>query len=176
MRKIFADAQSFGLVNGDNVTITLLNKIGQKLTTTYENKLISFDENIQVTDNKFEVELYENDKIFPDSFYEISIKNINFRFKINSHKKNIPHELTSLLQLGSNDGIAYYENDKLVFEEEFIKKLELKFTNQEPYFTANQERVYNFLVFYADYICIKNLTIDLEDNLDKFLGEIKWQK
>ena len=57
MRKIFADAQSFVLVNGDNVTITLLNKIGQKLTTTYENKLISFDEKIQVADNKFDFAL-----------------------------------------------------------------------------------------------------------------------
>ena len=63
MRKIFANASAFGLADGETVTITLLNKIGQKLTTTYENKLISFDENIQVTDNKFEVELYENDKI-----------------------------------------------------------------------------------------------------------------
>ena len=46
MRKIFADAESFGLVDGDTLTLTLSNKIGEELITTYENKLISFKKNI----------------------------------------------------------------------------------------------------------------------------------
>ena len=176
MRKIFADAESFGLVDGDTVTLTLSNKIGEELITTYENKLISFKKNIVIENNKLEVELYENDKTFPSSLYTMNIKGINFRFKINSSKENKPHELTSLLQLGSNDEVAYIENEKLIFEENFIRKMELKFSDKEPHFTDNQNRVFEYFIFYANYIYGKNLAIDTEEALDKFLGEIKWQK
>lgn len=176
MRKIFADAELFGLADGDTVTLTLLNKIGQELTTTYENKLISFKKNIAIENNKLEVELYENDKTFPLSLYLLNIKGINFRFKINSSKENKPHELTSLLQLGSNDEVAYFENEKLIFEDAFVKKMELKFSNKEPYFTDNQNRVFEYFIFYANYIYGQDTTIDVEEALDKFLGEIIWQK
>lgn len=172
MRKIFADANAFGLVDGDKITITLLNKIGQELTTTYKDKLISLKKEIQISSNKIEAELYENDLINENSFYEINIKNVKFRFKINSSKDNLPHELTSLLQLGTNDGIAYFHSGKLVFEDDFIKKIELKLTNQEPYFTENQERVFNFFVYYADFVFCKNFTIDLEEKLDQYLGSV----
>lgn len=171
MRKIFADTNAFGLNNGDKVSIILLNKIGQELTTTYDNKLISFNETIEIIDNKLEVELYENDKFFVSSYYELTIKGVKFRFQLNS-KNDSAHELVSLLQLGSNDGIAYIENDKLIFEDEFVKKIELKLTNQEPYFTENQERVFNFFIFYADYIHETDKTIDLEKDLDKYLGSM----
>ena len=151
MRKIFADSLAFGLNNGDTVNITLFNKIGQELTTTYQNKLINFNKEITIENNKLEVELYENDKILVSSYYELLINKIKFRFQLNSNENNLPHELTSLIQLGSNDGISYFDNEKLIFEDEFIKKIELKLTNQEPYFSENQERVYDFFIFYANY-------------------------
>lgn len=170
MRKIFTEASLFGLTNGEKVTITLINKIGHELTTTYQNKLINFKNDIEIVNNKLEVELYENDKTYPSSLYELNIKGLKFRFKIDSNNLNTPHELTSLLQLGSNDGIAYIHNDELIFEDDFIKKIELKLTNQEPYFTENQERVFNFFVYYADFVFGKNFTIDLEEKLDQYLG------
>lgn len=172
MRKIFANASAFGLADGETVTITLLNKVGQELTTTYQNKLISFKENITISNEKLEVELYENDKLPITSFYELLAKGVKFRFQLNSSEDNLIHELTSLLQLGSNDGIAYLHNDELVFEDDFIKKFELKLTNQEPYFSENQERVFNFFVFYADYFHGSERTIDLEKYLDQYLGGI----
>lgn len=172
MRKIFADASAFGLTDGETVTITLLNKVGQELTTTYQNKLISFKENITISNEKLEVELYENDKLPITSFYELLVKGVKFRFQLNSSEDNLIHELTSLLQLGSNDGIAYLHNDELVFEDDFIKKFELKLTNQEPYFSENQERVFNFFVFYADYVHKIKGTIDLSKSLDKHLSKI----
>lgn len=76
------------------------------------------------------------------------------------------------MQLGSNDGIAHLHNDELVFEDDFIKKIELKLTNQEPYFTENQERAFNFLIFYADNVYGKNLTIDIIKKIDIHLGGI----
>ena len=166
MRKIFANASAFGLADGETVTITLLNKVGQELTTTYQNKLISFKENITISNNKLEVELYENDKLPIISFYELLVKGVKFRFQLNSSEDNLIHELISLIQLGSNDGIAYIHNDELVFENDFIKKIELRLTNQESYFTENQERVFNFFVFYADYVHGTERTIDLEKSLD----------
>lgn len=172
MRKIFVDTIAFGLANGDTVTITLLNKVGQELTTTYQNKLISFKQEIIISDNNFEVELYENDLLPVVSFYELLVKNIKFRFQLNSSEDNLIHELTSLLQLGSNDGIAYIYNDELVFEDSFIKKIKLKLTNQEPYFSENQERVFNFFVFYADYVYGTEKTIDLSKSLDNHLSKI----
>jgi hypothetical protein len=54
LRKIFADAESFGLVDGDTVTLILSNKIGEELITTYENKLISFKKNIVIENNKLD--------------------------------------------------------------------------------------------------------------------------
>lgn len=172
MRKIFADANAFGLNNGESVTITLLNKIGQDLTTTYQNKLITFKGVIEIIDNKLEVELFENDKLQVMSYYELNAKGIKFRFQLNSSKDNLTHELISLIQLGSNDGIAYIHNDELVFEDDFIKKIDLRLANQEPYFTENQERVFNFFVFYADYVHGTERTIDLEKSLDIKLSEI----
>lgn len=172
MRKIFTDANAFGLSNGDIITITLLNKVGQELTTTYKNQLISYKKSIEIINNKLEVELYENDILPNDSYYEIVIKDIKFKFKICSNNQNTPHELTSLLQLGSNDEVAYISNGNLVFENDFIEKIELKFTNKEPYFTENQERVFNFLIFYADYVHDKETTIDIEKLLDQQLGNI----
>lgn len=169
MRKIFAEANQLNLQDGDTVTIKLLNKIGQELTITHKNQIISFNKIITIKNNTLEIELYENDLIYIDSFYEINIKGINFRFKINSGCCS--HELTSLLQLGSNDGVAYIYNDKLVFEKDFINKIDLKLSNKEPYFSKNQERVYSFLIFYADFVKTKNnLTIDLISYLDKHLG------
>lgn len=170
MRKIFTEASLFGLTNGEKVTITLINKIGHELTTTYQNKLINFKKDIEIVNNKLEVELYENDKTYPSSLYELNIKGLKFRFKIDSNNLNTPHELTSLLQLGSNDGISYIENEKVIFENDFINKMELKLSGKEPYFTNNQERVFEFFIFYADYVYGKPLTIDLEESLDKFLG------
>ena len=172
MRKIFADVSAFGLNNGDTVTITLFNKIGQELTTTYQNRLITFKETIEITNNKLEIELFENDKLPITSYYELNVKGVKFRFQLNSSEDNLIHELTSLLQLGSNDGIAYLHNDELVFEDDFIKKFELKLTNQEPYFSENQERVFNFFVFYADYVHKIKGTIDLSKSLDKHLSKI----
>ena len=43
----------------------------------------------------------------------------------------------------------------------------LKLTNQEPYCTENQERVYDFFIFYADYFHGSERTIDLEKYLDQ---------
>ncbi len=172
MRKIFADSLAFGLNNGDTVNITLFNKIGQELTTTYQNKLINFNKEITIENNKLEVELYENDKILVSSYYELLINKIKFRFQLNSNENNLSHELTSLIQLGSNDGISYFDNEKLIFEDEFIKKIELKLTNQEPYFSENQERVYDFFIFYANYFHGSGKTIDLEKYLDQYLGGI----
>lgn len=172
MRKIIADAKAFGLSNDQTVNIKLLDRIGQPLSTTYKNQLISFNKTITITDGILEVELYENDLIPVNSFYEIEITGVKFRFQLNQDTDNLAHDLTSLLQLGSNDGVAYLNNDKLVFEDDFIKKVELKLTNQEPYFTENQERVFNFFVFYADYVYGTERTIDLEKELDEYLGSL----
>ena len=172
MRKIFADASAFGLNNGDTVTITLFYKIGQERTTTYQNRLITFKETIEITNNKLEIELFENDKLPITSYYELNVKGVKFRFQLNFSEDNLTHELISLIQLGSNDGIAYIYNDELVFENDFIKKIELRLTNQEPYFTENQERVFNFFVFYADYVHGTERTIDLEKSLDIQLSKI----
>jgi hypothetical protein len=54
VRKIFTDANAFGLSNGDIITITLLNKVGQELTTTYKNQLISYKKSIEIINNKLE--------------------------------------------------------------------------------------------------------------------------
>lgn len=169
MRNIFINANTFGLSNGNNITITLLNKIGQELTTTYKGQLINFNKTLEIVDDKLEVELYENNLLPNDSYYEIVIKNIKFKFIINSDIENKSHELTSLLQLGSNDEVAYIHNDKLIFEIDFIKKIDIKLSGLEPYFTENQERVFNFFCFYADYIINSNLTIDISKKIDELL-------
>lgn len=172
MRKITTDAINFNLSNDDIVNIKLLDKSGNELTTTYEKRLINFNKDVNIQNNKLEVELFENDKLNIFSYYEITIKGIKFRFSLNSSKDNLAHELTSLLQLGSNDGIACIVNDELILEDDFIKKIELKFINQEPYFTENQERVFNFLIFYADNVHGKDLTIDIIKKIDNHIGGI----
>jgi len=172
MRKVIASIFDLGANINNSITIKLVDIAGNDVKTIYENKLVSFSKEFVITNEIFEVELYENDKIKDYTRYVLSINGVNFRFRVPSLKENIPHELSSLIQLSGNDSVCTIVNDEIVFEKDFIDKIELEFTNKEPYFTENQKKIYNLYVFYSSFYQSSLMTLDVSKALDKHLSKI----
>gem|GEM_PF-2099529 len=172
MRKVIIKLSDFEIEKGEKVSIRLLNTLGDELRATYKGQLISLSKELELKDDLLSLELYENDLIKQNSFYELCIKDIKFRFRIFSHKDNTPHEITSLISLGGIDTICTIYNDDYMFEDDFIKKFELKLLRKEAYFTSNQKRLFDFFVLFADVVKNKGQTIDICESLDNYLGSL----
>jgi len=172
MRKVIIKLSDFELKKGEKVSIKLLDTLGFELRANYKGQIVSLNKELETKDDALELELYENDSIKQNSFYELCIKDIKFRFRINSHKDNTPHEITSLISLGGIDTICFIYNDDYMFEDDFIKKFELKLLKKEAYFTDNQKRLFDFYVLFADVVKNKAQTIDICEKLDNYLGSL----
>jgi CO dehydrogenase/acetyl-CoA synthase beta subunit len=172
LRKVIASILDLGINVGETIDIKLVDIIGNDIRTIYENKLVSFSKTITISNEIFEIELYENDKIKDYTRYVLSVGGINFRFRVPTLKENTPHELCSLIQLAGNDSVCTIINDEIVFEKDFLDKLELEFTNKEPYFTENQRKIYNLYIFYSSFYQDLTLTSDMSKALDLTLSKI----
>jgi len=173
LRKVIIKLSDFELEKSDRITIKLLNILGKELRANYKGQMVSLKAELEAKDDLLELELYENDLIKQNSFYELCIKDIKFRFRISSCEDNTPHEITSLISLGGgNDTICFIYNDDYMFEDDFIKKFELKLLRKEAYFTQNQKRVFDFYVLFADVVKNKGQTIDICEKLDNYLGSL----
>jgi len=162
----------FELQKSEKISIKLLDVLGKELLANYKGQIISLNKELEAKNDLLEFELYENDLIKQNSFYELGIKGIKFRFRISSHKDNTPHEITSLISLGGIDTICFIYNDDYMFEDDFIKKFELKLLKKEAYFTDNQKRLFDFYVFFANEVKNKGQTIDICESLDNYLGSL----
>lgn len=172
MRKVIASIFDLGININDSITIKLVDITGNDVKTIYDNKLVSFSKDFTITNEIFYVDLYENDKIKDYTRYVLSTNGVNFRFRVPSSRENLPHELSSLIQLAGNDSVCTIVNDEIVFEKDFIDKIELEFTNKEPYFTENQKKIYNLYVFYSSFYQSSSMTSDMSKKLDLALSEI----
>lgn len=173
MRKVITSSiYDLGIGLSETIKIKLVDIAGNDIRTIYDNKLISFSKDITIESELFEIELYENDKIKDFTRYVLSAGGVNFRFRVPSLKENIPHELSSLIQLAGNDSVCTILNDEAIFEEEFLEKIELEFTNKEPYFTQNQRKIYDLYVFYSSFYTEALITLDIAKALDKKLSTI----
>lgn len=172
MRKLKINIRQIGLNLNDEINIQLLNRVGELAFVSYKNSFVSFNETYIVNNDILEIDLYENDLIKEDTYYQIKIKSNIFTFRVKSSETNLSCEFSSLVKLGGLDSLGFIENEELIFEDDFIKRLEVEFLNkEEENFTANQERVFELYVYYADFVLDKDsATIDICRKLDNYLG------
>lgn len=169
MRKIYVDMENIGLSNGDVVTIELLNSVGLACTTE---SFFSLNAQYTISDSVLEVELLENDKIKTDTHYKITLPNescFTFVLPSSSEDDNPPHELTSLIKMGCFQNIV--KDD--VLNTEFVEKLNLYFTGENPHFTHSEQSLVDMYIFYADKVFEDGLsTIDITELMDEHMARI----
>lgn len=170
MRSVQTNIKNLGLKTGDKVQLKLLDLIGRPTSHLQDGAIISYDEDIALSSEIFSLELWENENSKSKTYYQLTIKGINYNFTV--PKGEGIHDLMALFQLGSNDEVSYVLRDVTYFEEDFIEKIQRYFNQKEPNFTKNQQRAFNQFIYYADFVHGTDLKIDLMEKLDMFLGGI----
>jgi len=166
MRKVVLNIAKLGLVIGDVISIQLINSIGNITMSPmgYFNKSFTLSEQI------FEVDLLENEAIPTLSSYKITLPNtLSFTFYV-PPPYSTPHDLVSLLTIGCINGIINKETKTL--DEDFVKKINLYFTGENPHFSAVQKDVMKLYEYYANEVIDTTYTIDVLQMMDTYLSTL----
>jgi len=166
MRKISLSISELGLSIGDEITIQLIDSVGCVLKSAFiENKTYA------ITNDVFETELLENDKIKVLSSYEITLpSSLSFYFKIPTNNENTPHELTSLLSLACYENIIDKKHNKLY--DDFVVKLDKYFSHEYVRLNTTELSVIKLYEYYANNILHGANTIDIMKLMDEYLSTI----
>jgi len=169
MRNVTLVIEKLGLNVGDTIDITLVNSVGNLLLS---NSGYMLDEKITLSSETFEIDILENEHIDSISSYQITLaNNLSFTFNVPISKNNIPHDLLSLLRIGCvSEVIDKYTKE---LDSDFVKKINLYFTGENPYFSDTQKDVIKLYEYYADEIIDTDSTIDVIQMIDNSLAKIK---
>jgi len=172
MRTVTLDISKLGLVVGDAIKVQLVNSIGKLLLSSSGYML---DSTTITTANIFEISLLENEYIDSISNYKIILPStISFTFKVPVSQENNPHDLLSLMRIGNTKDIINEDTKSL--DSEFVKKLDLYFSGENPHFNKTQKNVVELYSYYADNVLKTTSTIDVMQLMDEYLfalvGEI----
>lgn len=170
MRKVETEIVNLGLENGSVVHLSLLDIIGRPLSFVEDGKLIKYDDDITIDSDTLSFELWENENSNSISYYQLTINEINYKFTV--PKGSGTHELMSLFTLSCNDEISYILRGQTYFNEDFIKKIKTYLNGEEPYFSKNQQNVFDQFVYFGNEIHGTDRTIDSAEALNKYLGSI----
>ena len=172
MRIVNANISKLGLKIDDTIKVQLLNTIGKPHMTLDG---YSLDEDIVIANDTLELSLMENDNIDSISFYKITIPSgfeFTFTVPISPTSDNPKHDLISLLSIGCFDEIIDIENQSKLLNPNFLEKLNLYFTGENPYFTDNEKSLIELYEYYADNIKGTESTIDIVQMMDEYLATI----
>jgi len=169
MRNITLVIEKLGLTVGDEIGIKLVNSVGSILLS---NSGYMLDKKIILSSETFEIEVLENEHIDSLSSYQITLPNtLSFTFKVPVSHSNTPHDILSLLRLGCIKGII--DTKYKTLDDDFIKKLEIYFTGENPYFTNTQREIFELYTYYANEVIDTTSTIDVMQIMDEYLTTIK---
>lgn len=170
MRSVVLDIAKLGLVVGDEIGIELVNSLGQSHTT---DDGYSFSLSVVLDSTTFTVELLENSLILSDTHYKLTLpSSIYFNFKLDENIDNTPHDLYSLLQIGCVKSVVYTHRDPLELNAEFVEKLNLYFTGENPHFSIPQQDIVDLYEYYADVVKDSTSTIDIIRKIDELLAQL----
>jgi len=174
LRKISLKVLNLGINVGDTINIQLVNLVGKPLITL-DGYLLN--ENITIDSLIWEKELRENDTIQSDSSYKLTLPNgfvFNFTIKTTPTQKTI--DLIGQLKISCYSDIIDMKNNEKVLSDNFIKKLDIYFTGENPYFTKTEQSLFDLYVYYADNIHESETTIDVVEILDEYLSNKKGEQ
>ncbi len=170
MRTVATDISKLGLNVGDTLKIQLLNSVGKPFMTRDGYML---DEEIILSEQILSKELRENDTISSKSFYKITLPNkFTFSFTVKSSDILIPLDLIGIMRVGCFDGIVDASNNTKKLSDDFIRKLNLYFTGENPFFTNTEKSLVDLYEYYADEIIGTDSTIDIVQMMDEYLATI----
>lgn len=169
MRTVTLNISKLGLVITNTINLQLVDSVGNIYVSPSGYAL---DEDIVLDNAVFSKELPISSEMLIISYYKLTLPNsLYFNFQVPSTSLyDAPHDLLSLLSIGCVDGIIDKHEKKL--EADFVEKLELYFTGENPHFSAVQKDVVNLFEYYADEIKDGDSTIDIMQMMDEYLATI----
>ena len=168
MREVTLNIAKLGLNVGDIIRLQLINSVGGACMSS-SGYFLDLSATIQST--IFTIELLENEFVNMLSSYKFTLPNgISFNFSVPFSLQNTPHDMLSLLQLGCYEGII--DKAKNSLDENFVQKLDLYFSGENPYFTKTELDVVRLYEYYADEVIDTTSTIDIMQMIDEYLATI----
>lgn len=168
MREVTLDIAKLGLIVGDVLKIQLIDSVGN---VCIANSGYMLDTPITLSSTTLSVELLESSYINMLSFYKITLPSgLKFKFNVPFSFEGTPHDMLSLLQLGCYEGIIDKANSTL--SENFVAKLDLYFSGENPYFTKTELDVVRLYEYYANEVIDTTSTIDIMQMMDEYLATI----
>lgn len=168
MREVTLTISKLGLHVGDVIKLKLIDSVGNACMSSSG---YSLDSTVTLSTAIFTTELLENSYINKKSTYQIMLPSgVKFNFSVPYSLQNRPHDMLSLLQLGCYEGIINRANNSL--DENFIQKLDLYFSGENPHFTQTELDVVRLYEYYADEIVETVSTIDIMQMMDEYLATI----
>lgn len=168
MREVTLTIAKLGLNVGDVIKLQLIDSVGNVCMANTGYKL---DETITLSTPTLNTELLENSYISMLSFYRITLPNgLKFKFSVPFNFEGVPHDMLSLLQLGCYKGIIDQINGTLT--KDFVAKLDLYFTGENPHFTKVELDIVRLYEYYADDVYGTTSTIDIMQMMDEYLATI----
>jgi hypothetical protein len=169
MRKVVLNIAKLGLVAGNVIKIQLVNSVG---AVTISPMGYSFDSSFTLSSALFEVDLLENEAIPTLSSYKITLPNtLSFTFNVPfSYNYTEPHDLVSLLNIGCVHGLI--DQDTKTLDEDFVSKINLYFTGENPHFSEVQKNIMKLYEYYANEVIDTTYTIDVIELMDAYLSTL----
>jgi len=169
MRKVSFNITKLGLVIGNTINVKLIDSVGKPTMSTFG---YVCDQNITLSSTTQEIELLENEYMAHQTRYKITLPNsLNFTFVVPvSNDTTAPHDLLSLLNIGCIYGIIDVRERRLA--DDFVEKLELYFTGENPHFSESQKAVVQLYEYFADDVFGTPATIDIMQMMDEYLATL----
>lgn len=170
MRKVSLVIAKLGLSVNDVIKLQLVDTVGNILVsgTGY-----ALDASITLDSDTFEYDLLESENINHLSRYKLTLPNLlEFNFTLPYSFENKTHDLLSLLSIGCFDGIVRRDGDEAYLDGEFLEKLNLYFTGENPHFSATEKDLVNLYEYYADEVISTENTIDVIQLMDEYLATL----
>lgn len=170
MRKVALPIAKLNITVGDKITIKLVDSVGKDTVSAYG---YTYNKEITVANTIEEIELLENDLIPHITNYKLILASgLEFTFTVPYSTKNpTPHNLISLLNIGCVYGIIDVYERRLA--DQFVEKLNLYFTGENPHFTPSQKDVVVLYEYYANEVIDTPYAIDVIQMMDEYLSTLK---
>lgn len=167
MRDVYVNANDFGLKNGDTITITLHDHIGNRC------KNPTFKEAISSLGGEYQISLLENDVLCKNTYYTLGLPDgTMYPFKIFSspYAKN-PLDLKALIATGCFKGVV--DKYEKTISSEYIKKFERFLIGKNPHFKPSENALTCKYINYANTSHRhKKSTDDVALMMDRYIGQI----
>jgi len=168
LRDVTLDISLLGLNVGDEITLTLVDSMGNQ----YTGNGYTLNENITLDSQLFTKTLLENEAFKARTHYKLTlVSGIYYNFELHlSNSSTNPHDLYSLLTFGCVDSIINKDTKKL--DDEFVKKLDIYFSGEYPHFNTQQQDLVTLYEYYANSVINTDYTIDVIRLMDAYLSTI----